>query len=335
MRIVAPLSRATEVRPLAEAGADEFYCGFVPPEWLEKHGSGSVNRRIAGNLADFDELGRVVETAGALDRCVALALNAQHYSDRQVADLVQLAIRFHGLGGGAVIIGDPTVVAAVHAGAPSLDIHISSIAACHNSQAAAFYAGLGARRIILPRAVTLAEAAAMARAQPSLEFEVFGLNDGCLFEEGLCHTIHLPGNLGGPICMDKYDRTTVRWDGADIGVAEAAALADNESDYERWAWFKFGCGFSVTEDGFPYGPCALCALAELAASGVGAVKIVGREANTERKLKSVQMVKAALEQMATADRDDFMRFARNFRGKPELCGDGYMCYYPEILEGLN
>ena len=36
MKIVAPLSNVEAYRPLAEAGADEFFCGVIPHGWLER-----------------------------------------------------------------------------------------------------------------------------------------------------------------------------------------------------------------------------------------------------------------------------------------------------------
>ena len=38
MRILSPIDRADELNALADAGADEFYAGLVPPFWAEAFG---------------------------------------------------------------------------------------------------------------------------------------------------------------------------------------------------------------------------------------------------------------------------------------------------------
>ncbi len=87
--------------------------------------------------------------------------------------------------------------------------------------------------------------------------------------------------------------------------------------YRAWLWYRFGGGFSVTAEGYPFGPCVLCAMPAMARMGITALKVVGREAPTERKLRSVELVAA---------------IARGLRAREELCDEGYMCYYREVLE---
>ena len=120
------------------------------------------------------------------------------------------------------------------------------------------------------------------------------LNDGCVFEEGVCHTIHLPGKLGGPICLDNYQSTYYRRDGRPIDEADARRLQHNEADYRRWLWYRFSNGFMLTPEGLPWGPCGLCANPALRAAGIAAIKIAGREGATERKLACVGMVRQTL-----------------------------------------
>jgi putative protease len=67
-------------------------------------------------------------------------------------------------------------------------------------------------------------------------------------------------------------------------------------------------------------------------AGVTAVKVVGREANTQRKLRSVQMVRAVIEGSALVGEDDVKAFAQGLRKKPEYCRSGYMCYYRDVLD---
>ena len=94
-----------------------------------------------------------------------------------------------------------------------------------------------------------------AAAVPDLEIEAFILNDGCVYEEGSCNTLHLPGALGGPICLDRYAYDHRHRDGRPLSPALAARLEENDAAYRRWLWYRFSCGFTTTAEGMPFGPC--------------------------------------------------------------------------------
>ena len=326
MRITAPISRVEEIGPMLAAGADELYFGVVPLGWAERFGVSTVNRRTFGNLEDGEPLRRAVGAIRDRGGQASLALNGQHYTAERLDLLQGLAERFAAAGGSAVIVGDMVLLDALARMGLDLRLHISSIASCRNGGAALFYRDVGAARVVFPRHMTLAEMAEVAAAAPELEFEAFVLNDGCLFDEGVCHTIHLPMQLGGPICMDSYEMDYRREDGRLLAAHERMALNVNDKTYRRWAWYKFSCGFSTTEDGQPFGPCGLCAVPFLAAHGIGTVKIAGRETPTERKLKSLELVRATVDRMEDgADAAALADFARNLRARPDRCAEGYMC----------
>ena len=331
MRIVAPLSAPEDVPVLAEAGADEFYCGLVPREWQLRFGRSTLNRRMSGNLQSFEELTRTVTLAHELGRRVSVAFNAQTYARDRWDDLLTMLDEVAASGVDALIVGDLGLLAALGERQLPLRLHLSSVAACHNGETAALAAELGAARVILPRHVTLSEIHGLCRALPGVEIEAFILNDGCVFEEGSCHTLHLPGALGGPICLDRFRHDYHRPDGRPLEPPELERLQSNDAAWDQWLWYVFSCGFSVTPEGLPLGPCGLCALAQLAAAGVAAVKIAGRESRLERRLKSVEMVSQALARSAAGEHA-LAGFAQGLRGKPELCQSGFMCYYRDFAQ---
>jgi putative protease len=331
MKVTAPVSRIDEIEPLVAAGAEELYCGVVPREWVARFNNGAVNRRYFGNLDGMDELARAVALAHGAGAKLFLVLNAQHYGGEHQAALVELAKAFRDGGGDAVIVADVALIAELRERAPDVPIHVSSVAACRNGAAVAFYRDLGVRRVILPRDVSLNEIDAIAAAADGVEIEAFVLNDGCVFEEGACHSIHLPAKHGGPICIDPRPFSYRHARGGAISAATARKLRDNDADYQRWLWYRFGCGFSTTAEGYPYGPCGLCAIARLAAAGVASIKIAGREGATERKRKSVEMVRAVLDRVrAGATPVAAAEFAVGLRRADDHCRSGYMCYYPEV-----
>jgi U32 family peptidase len=331
MKITAPISRVDEIAPLAAAGANELYCGVVPKEWVARFNTGAVNRRYFGNLDGMEELARAIERAHENQVSMFMVLNAQQYGSTHQEALVDLARAFSDIGGDAVIVADIGLIAGLREQVPQLEVHVSSVAACRNSAGIAFYRDMGVRRVILPRDVTLAEIEAMAAVSGGVEIEAFILNDGCVFEEGACHSIHLPSKQGGPICIDK--RPFVYRDARKepVSARTARKLRDNDTDYQRWLWYRFGCGFSTSATGYPFGPCGLCAIARMAAAGVASIKIAGREGALERKLKSVEMVRSVVDQVASgASPEAVAAFAVALREAPDHCRSGYMCYYPEV-----
>jgi len=331
MKITAPISRIDEIEAMVAAGADELYCGVVPKEWIAQFNTGAVNRRYFGNLGGLEDLQQAADIAHRSAARLFLVLNAQHYGVAYQLALVELASRFRDFGGDAVIVADAALIAELRERVSDMAIHVSSVAACRNSAGVGFYRDLGVRRVILPRDVTLDEIGAIAKAAGDVEVEAFVLNDGCVFEEGACHSIHLPAKQGGPICIDN--RTFVYRDakGGIISERTARKLRENDADYKRWLWYRFGCGFSTTSESYPFGPCGLCAISRLQDAGVTSVKIAGREGASERKLKSVEMVRAVVDRVhgGSAQRA-VAEFAVGIRKTEQHCRAGFMCYYPEV-----
>lgn len=333
MKIVAPVSRLADIEPSARAGAHELYCGVVPPQWLSTFGTAGANRRASGNLADLETLAGAVEAAHAAGCTLSLVLNAQQYAAEQATAGLDLAQAFLAMGGDALIMSDPGMIAELGAAAPKARIHVSSVATCRNASAVRLHRDLGATRVILPRDVTIDEATGIAAEVPDVEIEAFVLNDGCVFEEGVCSTIHLPGSLGGPICLDRYRPAYRRRDRRPLDERLREALAATDREYARWLWYRFSCGFRTTPEGLPYGPCGLCAIPAFRSGGLAAIKIAGREGPTARKVAGITMVRTILDAvMQGMPEDRIAEVARNLRPSTEHCATGYMCYYPEVVD---
>ncbi len=78
----------------------------------------------------------------------------------------------------------------------------------------------------------------------------------------------------------------------------------------------------------PLGPCGLCAIPELMDLGIHSGKIVGREANLFRKIRSVQAVRYIRDGYAeSGDATAAKSGAVELRGDPTGCAAGYSCYY--------
>jgi U32 family peptidase len=310
VKVLAPLRSSDEVLPLAEAGADEFYCGLAPTDWEATFGQASVHRRNvkSAGVPDLADLHRIVTLAHS--RPVFATLNAPSYPAGAVPRLVEFAqMLLRDVGVSALIVAEWELMLALCDEGLASRLHISSLACCRNPGAAAFYRSLGVARVILPRHMTLPEIEATAIA--GLECEVFALNDGCAFEEGTCATTH----AFGPYCIDD------RMGGGHGGL---------DQRYEFWKWTLNNCGCQ-TSRGYTLGPCGLCALPRLARIGVASLKVVGREAPLARKTASVHLAVVALRLAAGGAAPEDIRDAIvSLRGAPELCRDAHLCYYPDV-----
>ena len=348
MKILAPLRSSAEVEPLAAAGAAEFYCGLTPPGWAETQGQSWAHRRNprAAGVPGVDDLRRIVALAG--DRPVYVTLNSPSYRATAIPLLVDFGRRLVGeLGVRALIVAESELLLALADAGLAGSVHVSSLATCRNRGTAEFYRDLGVARIVLPRHLTLPEIEDLR--VPGVGFEAFVLNDGCVFEEGLCATTHALGTFclgdaappdaasapaapspdAGRDASPRRGRLPIVAGATDTDVIPADAL----DRYAFWKWTLDNCGCG-TSRGFPLGPCGLCAMPRLAAAGVESLKVVGREASLERKEASVRLVAHALRLANAGGGPEVIRDAAvALRGARGLCEGARLCYYPDVWAG--
>ncbi|WP_286884895.1 peptidase U32 family protein [Aneurinibacillus sp. UBA3580] len=330
MKILAPLGTAKEVEMLAENGAEEFYCGITPMEWMEKYSAGVwVNRRnpFAGVMS-FKELQKIVDQSHSYGIPVYITLNAPYYVQEQypmLLDLIRHCTEVVGVD--AFIVGDIGLMIAMKQQIPSATIHVSSLAAPLNTGSIQLYKELGAERIVLSRTVQLNEIPALKKAAGNIELEMFILNDGCVYEESFCHTTH---NRAGAFCsQSQWDYISMPTSGNyTLSDSEKIKLEEQVKDYREFVWFVNDCGCQIAQDGLPLGPCGLCALPALYKAGIDSLKIVGRESSSYRKLASVQLVKAVVDRVRSEEAETQVKeYARRIRNQPSFCESGLMCYY--------
>ena len=311
MKILAPLKNSLEVVTLLEAGADEFFCGLTPPGWERRYGGAWASRRApeAAGVPDLEDFARIVASSNG--RPVYVTLNAPHYPPGAVEMLVEFASVLLGMGAAGLIVADMDLLLALVESGRAAQLHLSSLATCINRESALFYRSLGIPRVVLPRHLTLAEIEAMP--VEGLELEAFLLNDGCVFEEGLCSTTH----AAGPFCNLDGEGTQ--------GVS-----AETLERYAFWKWTLNHCGCR-TGNGYPLGPCGLCALPRLLRAGIASFKVVGREASLARKEAAVRIAAIALRlARGGAGAERIRDQVVELRGLPELCHERHLCYYPDL-----
>jgi len=333
MKVLAPISSIDELEMLASSGAEEFYCGVVPREWMERYtGAVWLNRRSpkGGSLETLSELRGLVDGAHKLGCPVFLTLNAPYYTSEQMSWVMDLSRRLDDeVGIDALIVTDINLLMQLSQAKLNAELHISSVAATLNSEAIGFLLQFGPSRIILPRSLTIPEIEKIVDAnRDKVEIEVFMLNDGCAFEEGFCSTTH--HHTVGAFCtnLSEMDTDFERSGGRDLSRRQNSRLRRNLTDYREWIWYVNGNGCGSTSSGLPYGPCGLCAIHDFKRIGVSSLKIVGREASPYKKLASVRMVRAIVDQVrGGAEKLVTIERAKSMRGEREHCDAGYMCYY--------
>lgn len=340
MKVKAPIAELKELEPLAGSGAEELYCGVTPLAWVKRF-SGAVwsNRRgpAGGNILDLSGLKVLTREAHRLGLPVHLALNSQYHTPEQMEvlrDVIRAAVEDAGVD--SLILGDLGMMLTVRELYPSLGFMASSVAVPASRETVAFYRELGARRIIFPRHLTMAEMAALISSAPDLEYEAFVLNDGCVFEEGYCHTQHSVAGLPS-FCLTDWDERVHRLrEGARREEGEEERWALNLRDHREWLGYALGRDAAVNAAGLPVGHCGLCAIPDLVRIGVASLKVVGREAGLLRKIRSVQLVRAVLDRVkAGASRREACEGAIAARRDPEACLSGFMCYYREVRDFLR
>ncbi len=298
---------------MLEAGADEFFCGLTPPGWESRFGAAWANRRApqsAGvvDLADFERIVALSE-----GRSVHVALNAPCYPPSAVEMLAAFGTLLLDKGASGLIVADMDLLLALVEAGHGASLHLSSLATCINAGSAKFYHDLGIRRIILPRHLTLSEIEKILI--PGLEFEAFLLNDGCVFEEGLCATTHAAGTF---CSMD--------------GQGSQGVSPEAVERYAFWKWTLNHCGCR-TGNGYPMGPCGLCAIPRLLAAGIVSFKVVGREASLARKEASVRIAARSLRlAQAGAGPEEIRQAVVDLRGWPQMCEERHLCYYPDLWQ---
>ncbi len=306
MRILAPLNNSAEVEPLLAAGADGFYAGFVSPQWRERYSElAGPNRRafIDASFTDIDELNAAFSHLQRAGKQLAITLNRAFYSPEQYDLLLADVHNFLALGINAFIVADLELMLRLQEEKLDLRLHLSSLAPTLNANTVAFYQRFGVCRIVLPRSLTTEEIAYVTSTNPGMEFDVFIFGGKCVNIEGYCGFFHLDPNRRWP-CVQKFR------------VLPQSKAAEEVLEAEL-SW----------RDCPRYLACGLGVLGKLSVAGVRGLKVVGRGARLENKLKAVRFVKQGLDALDRGEdltEDEPERYAEAFG---RSCSRR-LCYYP-------
>ncbi len=173
--LLAPAGGMEQLRAAIRYGADAVY--------LAAENFGMRARAANFALADVPEAVRVAHASGVR---AYVAANVLMGAD----DVAALPAYFEALeaaGADAVIVGDLGAASLAVRHAPHVALHVSTQASVANAEAARVWHGLGARRVVCAREMSLREIARMrADMPPDMELEAFVHGAMCMAVSGRC-----------------------------------------------------------------------------------------------------------------------------------------------------
>lgn len=297
MKIVAGLGSIDEYRRFAAAGADEFFCGYVPYSWAKKYGTVlPLNRRevLCYNvqLGAFSELEILSELVKKYGKPVHLTFNSLYYTPEQYPEIGEIISRCMQLGFRSYIIADPALLVYLREKGVNCEIHLSGECGEVNSRmVTAFDKKIGMKRVIFHRKNTFEDMRAVAEKCEIPELEAFVLNEMCQFTGAFCNSLHC--DEMGYLCRVPYELgtiKTVKTDGQ--GLEKPASDPDkmgSVSQLEPPDPVYDPTGYLCGETG-----CGLCALYQLKQAGITHLKLVGRGNYTDYMEKDIRNLRNSL-----------------------------------------
>lgn len=324
MKIVAGLGSIDEYETFVKAGADEFFCGYVPFSWAEKYGViHPLNRREVlfynvqiGSMSELQILKKMVDYYG---KPVELTFNSIYYTGEQYPVIAEIITQCMAAGFENFIIADPALMLYLRQQKINCGIHLSGETAEVNRGMLEQMLPFGIRRVIFHRKNSLEDMqSCIKEADFPHEYEAFILNELCHFSGAFCNSLHcdelthlcrVPYELGN---LHKKEET----DAAQKDVAETDRIQGKE-----------GKGLPLDEDGYLTGStgCGLCALYRMKQVGITHLKQVGRGNYTDFMEKDIRQLRKVLDILENSDSE--AQYQKKMKASlfPDGCSQN--CYY--------
>lgn len=324
MKIVAGLGSIDEYETFVKAGADEFFCGYVPFSWAEKYGViHPLNRREVlfynvqiGSMSELQILKKMVDYYG---KPVTLTFNSLYYTGEQYPVIAEIITQCMAAGFENFIIADPALMLYLRQQKINCGIHLSGETAEVNRGMLEQMLPFRIRRVIFHRKNSLEDMqSCIKEADFPHEYEAFILNELCHFSGAFCNSLHcdelthlcrVPYELGN---LHKKEET----DAAQKDVAETDRIQGKE-----------GKGLPLDEDGYLTGStgCGFCALYRMKQVGITHLKLVGRGNYTDFMEKDIRQLRKALDILENSDSE--AQYQKKMKASlfPDGCSQN--CYY--------
>jgi len=294
MELVCPAGSLPALKAAVDNGADCVYLGFR---------DATNARNFAGLNFDDKAIEAGIRYAHEQGRKVFVALNT--YPQASKTALWQSALdRAANSGVDAVILADPGLMAYAVKHQPQLRLHLSVQGSATNYEALDFYhQHFGIQRAVLPRVLSLTQVQQVLE-KSAVEIEVFGFGSLCVMVEGRCAlssyaTGEAPNTHG--VCSPPK---AVRWVETPQGresrlngvLIDRYAPGEN-AGYPTLCKGRFDVGtesnyYAIEE---PTSLNTLSILPQLAAMGVRALKVEGRQRSPAYVAQVTRVLRQALD----------------------------------------
>ena len=310
MKIVAGLGSLDEYIRFCDAGADEFFAGYVPYEWNQKYGTMlPLNRRevLCSNvqLGSFSELEILAAMVRKYGKPVHLTFNALYYIPEQYLEIAKIIRQCMELGFHSYILADPALICYLRQEHIDCEIHLSGETAEVNSRMFSVFQQQ-IRRLIFHRKNSFDDMKRVVQAGHGEEFEAFVLNELCHFTGAFCNSLHC--DEMGYLCRVPYR----------LEPEEHGKRAEDRIASEQLPW---------DEDGYLCGAtgCGLCALYQLQQAGITHLKLVGRGNYVDFMERDIRNLKRALTLLEESGSEADYREKMKRELFPKGCSGN--CYY--------
>ena len=331
MKLTVGLGSVDEYIRFSEAGADEFFCGYVPYSWTQKYDTMMpLNRRevLCSNvqLGAFSELEILASMIRDYQRPVHLTFNSLFYLPEQYPEIAKIMKACMCLGFQSYIIADPALILYLREHNIDCEIHLSGETGEVNSRMVDFFQQFSLKRVIFHRKNNFDDMKAVIDAEKShgglrsrTEFEAFILNEMCQFTGAFCNSLHC--DELGHLCRIPYwleplrescDDSSLRQLRPSVPAASSQTDVPNDSDLPD----GYLCGATG---------CGLCALYRLREIGITHLKLVGRGNYTDFMEQDIRMLRQALAILETSASEKDFQLNMREQLFPQGCSSH--CYY--------
>ena len=173
--LLSPAGNLEKLTVACHFGADAVY--FAGKEY--------GLRAYAGNFTE-EELGEAFRYLHAAGKKGYVTLNVFPY-DEDFSGIREYLLFLREIGADAIILSDPGVLSLARKVVPDLELHLSTQANTLNSYAAAFWADMGVKRIVLARELSIDRIKRIRDSlSPNVEIECFAHGAMCISYSGRC-----------------------------------------------------------------------------------------------------------------------------------------------------
>lgn len=261
MKITAGMGTIEDFETLADAGADEIFCGFVPRFWTEKYGNVlAINRRevlfVHVQITTYEDMRILFEMSQKRGIPVSVTFNSLYYTPEQIYEVTDIIRNLIDIGFENFIVADINLIRHLSAENIPCSIHVSGEIGEWNSYTISMLLKEFSNdvthisRIIFHRKNTFEDMKSCIEKARSwdenLEFEAFLMNEKCHYTGGFCNSIHSDEMVH--MCQLEYRLPGIEY----LNLKESP------------------------EDSVGASGCALCDIEKLISIGVTHFKIVGR-----------------------------------------------------------